>query len=55
MSIAEIADAFERRQGANKKDTPQTFGEAALHQMDRDLRLAAADRPEAETFRVRRS
>jgi hypothetical protein len=56
MSIPEIADALERaqRQGA-EKDQPEgsryaVFSDTALQAMARALRLASADRPDAETF-----
>jgi nicotinamidase-related amidase len=61
MNIAEIADALERapRQGANK-DQPDgsryaVFSDTALNAMARELRLASADRPHAETFDGRES
>ena len=61
MSIAEIADALERapRQGADK-DQPEgsryaVFSDTALNAMARELRLASADRPDAETFDGRES
>ena len=49
MSIPEIADALERapRQGADVEQ-PE-----ALNTMARALRLASADRPDAETFEGR--
>ena len=60
MTIPEIADALERakRQGADK-DHPEgsryaVFSDTALHDMARALRLASADRPDAETFGVRK-
>jgi len=56
VTIVEIADALERtpRQGTDK-DKPEgsrfaTFSDTALNQMARDLRLAAGDRPDSETF-----
>ena len=56
MSIQEIADALEcaPRQGA-ETDQPEgaryaVFSDTALAAMARDLRLASADRPAAETF-----
>jgi nicotinamidase-related amidase len=61
MSISEIADALERtqRQGA-EKDQPEgsryaVFSDTALNAMARELRLASADRPDAETFDGRES
>ena len=61
MSISEIADALERapRQGADK-DHPEgsryvVFSDTALNAMARELRLAVADRPDAETFEGRES
>ena len=60
MTITEIADALERaeRQGADK-DRPEgsrvaVFSDTSLKTMARDLRLASADRPGAETFGVRK-
>ena len=59
MSIPEIADALERapRQGADK-DQPEgsrfaVFSDTVLYKMARELRLASADRPDAETFEGR--
>jgi nicotinamidase-related amidase len=61
MTVAEIADAMERapRQGA-EKDQPEgsrfvVFSDTALNAMVRELRLASADRPDAETFDGRES
>ena len=61
MNVAEIADALERapRQGADK-DQPEgsryaVFSDTALNKMARELRLAAADRPDAETFERRQA
>jgi nicotinamidase-related amidase len=61
MTVAEIADALERapRQGADK-DHPEgsryvVFSDTALNAMARELRLAVADRPDAETFEGRES
>ena len=61
MTVAEIADAMERapRQGA-EKDQPEgsrfvVFSDTALNAMARELRLASADRPDAETFDGRES
>ena len=61
MTVAEIADAMERapRQGA-EKDQPEgsryvVFSDTALNAMARELRLAVADRPDAETFEGRES
>jgi hypothetical protein len=61
MSISEIADALERapRQGADK-DQPEgsrtaVFSDTVLNMMARELRLALADRPDAETFEGRES
>jgi len=61
MSISEIADALERapRQGADK-DQPEgsrtaAFSDTVLNMMARELRLAVADRPDAETFEGRES
>jgi hypothetical protein len=60
MTIPEIADALERaqRQGA-ERDQPEgsryaVFSDTSLKTMARDLRLASADRPDAETFGVRK-
>ena len=60
MTIPEIADALERaeRQGADK-DHPEgsryaIFSDTTLKTMARDLRLASADRPDAETFGVQK-
>jgi hypothetical protein len=61
MSISEIADALERapRQGADKEQSEVSRGavlsDTALHTMARELRLAVADRPDAETFEGRES
>ena len=61
MTVAEIADALERapRQGADK-DHPEgsrlvVFSDTALNAIARELRLAVADRPGAETFEGRES
>jgi hypothetical protein len=61
MSIPEIADALERapRQGADK-DQPEgsrfaVFSDTVLNRMARELRLASADRPKAETFERRQA
>jgi len=61
MTIPEIADALESapRQGA-EKDQPEgsryaVFSDTALTTMAREMRLAAADRPDAETFEGRES
>jgi hypothetical protein len=60
MTIPEIADALERaqRQGA-ERDQPEgsryaVFSDTSLKTMARDLRLASADRPDAETFGARK-
>jgi len=56
MTVREIADALERapRQGA-AVDEPEgsrfvVISDTALTKLTRELRLAAADRPESETF-----
>ena len=61
MSISEIADALERapRQGADK-DHPEgsryvVFSDTALNAMARELRLAVANRPDADSFEGRES
>jgi len=61
MTIPEIADALERapRQGADK-DQPEgsrfvVFSDTVLDKMARELRLAAVDRPETETFEGRQA
>jgi nicotinamidase-related amidase len=61
MTIPEIADALERaeRQGADK-DQPEgsryaVFSDTALQTMARELRLTAADRPDAESLERRQS
>jgi hypothetical protein len=59
MNIPEIADALERapRQGADN-DQPEgsrfaVFSDTVLNKMARELRLAPAERPDAETFEGR--
>jgi hypothetical protein len=61
MTIPEIADALEGapRQGADQ-DRPEgsrcaVFSDTALNTMARELRLASADRPDAETLAGRES
>jgi hypothetical protein len=56
MSIRDIADALEGapRQG-NAVDDPEgsryvVFSDTAMQKITRELRLAAAERPEAESF-----
>lgn len=56
MSVTEIAEALERapREGA-PVDKPEgsryaTFSDTVLQRFTRDLRLAAAERPDAESF-----
>ncbi len=56
MSVTEIADALERapRQGSTV-DTPEgsryaAFSDTLLQQFTRELRMAAAERPDAEAL-----
>lgn len=58
MSIADVIDALERapRQGADVDDPEGAryvaISETALNQIIRELRLASAERPDAEFFRT---